>query len=102
MTYQPDNFTFEKSAFEISRVQTEQELSASNKVVANAINVNAASVNRAFGPMILDAPGVDLFIAKQADEIVSTVQTTRAGSTVGIWAMATSPNHQRKTQQKPS
>lgn len=97
MTYHPtEPHPLEERSFQITRIQQKQDLDAATKVIACVMNVAFDVVNRAFAPMILEGPGLDVFVAKQDGEVVSTVQTTRSGSVVGIWAMATAPTQQRR------
>ena len=46
--------------------------------------------------MILDGPGLDIFVTRQGGRAISSLQTTRLGAIVGIWAMTTAPEHQRQ------
>ncbi len=96
MVYRPENPRFDESSFQISRVDNPGDLKASNAAAASAFGIPLVSVDRAFGPAFLEGPGVDLFIARQGEVTVSTVQTTRSGLKVGIWAMATPPDQRRK------
>ena len=96
MTYHPQNTHPESGNYRVERIDTEPDLKEANGLVASAFGLPPESVNRAFGPPLLDGPGVAVFLARQNGHAISAVQTTRAGSIVGIWAMATAPEHQRK------
>jgi ribosomal protein S18 acetylase RimI-like enzyme len=96
MVYSPEKIHLEESNFQTSRVISETDLKTSNSVMARAFNISSESVNRAFSSSYIQGPGVDLFLARKDDMAISTVQTTRAGSMVGIWAMATMPEQQRR------
>jgi ribosomal protein S18 acetylase RimI-like enzyme len=96
MTYRPINPFLQGTSYQIVRVEHLADQQEANSVIASAFSAPVESVNRAFGPTLLDAPGFNLFVAKKNGKVVSTVQTTRAGSNVGIWAMATDPNLQHK------
>ena len=50
----------------------------------------------AFGPELLSGLGMTGYVAYKEEEPYSVVLTTQSGSTVGIWAMGTPPEHQRK------
>jgi GNAT superfamily N-acetyltransferase len=65
-------------------------------LVARAFDIPLASMNRVLGPAILDEPDVKLYVARRDAVPISTVSTTRAGDTVGIWSMGTPPEFQRQ------
>jgi GNAT superfamily N-acetyltransferase len=77
-------------------VTNERELAESNGLLARAGGIPRDAVNRAFGSAVLSGPGVDVFVAYRGEQAVSSVQTTRAGKDVGIWAMVTPPELQRQ------
>jgi GNAT superfamily N-acetyltransferase len=62
----------------------------------NADGVSTEQAERHFGPEFIEAPGLDLFIARNEGQPIATVTTTRGGSTVGIWAMITLDAYQRQ------
>ena len=96
MTYRPSDGRAEARTYQVERVENEQNLQAASRIIASAFGFPLESVNRVNGPMLLDGPGVDIFLARQNGNPVSAVASTRAGSTVGIWGMGTSPEFQRK------
>lgn len=96
MTYAPTEWPAQSGDYRCERVGSEQDLQEANRVAAIAFGLPLDAVQRAWGPIILDGPGVDIFLARKNAEAVSSVQTTRTGSTVGIWAMGTTADHQRK------
>jgi GNAT superfamily N-acetyltransferase len=96
MTYAPTALPTQSSDYHCERVESEQDLQEANRVAASAFSLPAEAVQRAWGAIILDGPGVDVFLARQNGGAVRSVQTTRMGSTVGIWAMGTATEHQRK------
>ena len=96
MTYRPQAVDEDIGPFQISRVEDLGGLQEMNYIIASGFSMPGESVVRTFGPEFLDGPGVDAFLAWRDGIAVSAVQTTRTGSTVGIWAMATPPEHQRQ------
>ena len=80
----------------VVRVEGTQDLRAANAVAAAAFGLPADAARRAWGPAILDGPGVDVFLAWRGAAPVAALQTTRFGAKVGIWAMGTAPLHQRR------
>jgi GNAT superfamily N-acetyltransferase len=96
MTYAPTTLPAQSGDFRCERVESEQDLQQANRVAASAFGLPVEAVQRAWGTIILDGPGVDIFLARQNGDALSSVQTTRMGSTVGIWAMGTTADHQRK------
>lgn len=96
MVYRPSDVHAKPGDYQIERIETEQGLQEVSEVEASAFGLPLESVTRVNGPMLLDGPGLDIFLARQAGSPVSTVQSTRAGTTVGIWIMGTPPEHQRK------
>jgi GNAT superfamily N-acetyltransferase len=96
MTYTPTNMPSPSGDYHCERVEREPALQEANRVAASAFGLPEDAVQHAWGPIILDGPGVDVFLARHHGEAISSVQTTRIGTTVGIWAMATAANYQRK------
>jgi GNAT superfamily N-acetyltransferase len=82
--------------YRVTQVTDADALREANAVAARAFALPEDAAQRAFGAPLLAAPGVELFLARQSATPISSVQTTRFGSTVGIWTMATPPEHQRK------
>jgi len=79
----------------VTRVVSAADLVAALSIMAQANALPEDAVQQTLGPGLLDAPGIDVFLARQGDRPISTVTTTRHGTTVGIWTMATSPESQR-------
>jgi GNAT superfamily N-acetyltransferase len=96
MTYTPAHMPAQSGDYHCERVESEPALQEANRVAASAFGLPEDAVQRAWGSIMLDGPGVDVFIARQHGEAISSVQTTRMGATVGIWAMGTAEGHQRK------
>jgi GNAT superfamily N-acetyltransferase len=82
--------------FDVASVRTTSDLAESNQLIASAFALPPESVDRVFTSALLEAPGGEAFIVRQSGIPMSSVQTTRAGATVGIWSMATPPEHRRK------
>ena len=96
MTYTPTHVPAQSGDYHCERVEGEPALREANRVAASAFGLPEDAVQRAWGSIMLDGPGVDVFLARQHGEAISSVQTTRMGATVGIWAMGTAEGHQRK------
>jgi GNAT superfamily N-acetyltransferase len=84
-----------RASYRVTLVPDADELREANAAAARAFSLPEDAAQRAFGPPLLTAPGVEVFLARQGSTPVSSVQTTRFGSSVGIWTMATLPEHQR-------
>ena len=95
MTHDGHGVTDAPGAVAVGRVVSVADLMAAQSIIAQANALPEDAVQRTLGPGFLDAPGVDVFLARQADRPISTVITTRHGATVGIWCMATLPESQR-------
>lgn len=80
----------------VTQVEDEATLRTANSVMARAFSLPEDAVQRAWGPALLDAPGVAMYLAHHEDTPVSAAVTTRHGTYVGIWCMATVPEHQRR------
>jgi len=74
----------------------EDVLARSNQLMAEAFSLPQPSIDRTMTAALLGKPGVDLFILNDGDTAMSSLCTTRAGDVVGVWSMATPPQHQRK------
>lgn len=96
MTYHPHDAHAEAGNYRVERVESEEDLDEVSRVVASGFGLPLEAVSRVIGPRLLDGPGLDIFLARQGGNAISTVQSTRAGSSVGIWVMATLPEQQRK------
>jgi ribosomal protein S18 acetylase RimI-like enzyme len=77
-------------------VEPDADLRTANGIMARAFSLPEDAVQRALGPAVLDAPGLAIFLASTGETPVSAVATLRHGPTVGIWCMATAPEHQRR------
>jgi GNAT superfamily N-acetyltransferase len=71
-------------------------LARSNRLMADAFSLPQPSVDRTMTATLLGKPGVDLFMLSDGATGMSSLCTTRVGEVVGIWSMATPPQHQRK------
>lgn len=96
MVLSPENAPSMTKDCQIKRAEDKEGIKAANAAMAAAFNIPAAMVHRAFGPLILESPGLEIFVANQDGNTVSALQTTRNGPYVGIWSMATPPEHQRQ------
>ena len=68
----------------------------SARVLCAAFNMPEESVLRALPASILESPGLDVFLASRDDRGVGSVTLTHHGDTVGIWAMGTDPEVQKR------
>lgn len=67
-----------------------------NCVVATTFDIPAEAINSAFGKGIPKHPGLQVYTAKQAGLIVSSLRISRIGKAAVIWCMATSTHLQRQ------
>lgn len=95
MTHDGHGVTDAPGMFEVTRVVSDADLVAARSIMAQANAFPEDAVQRTLGLGLLDAPGVDVFLARQGERPISTVITMRHGATVGIWCMATPPESQR-------
>jgi GNAT superfamily N-acetyltransferase len=66
-------------------------------LVSAAFELDRAWVGRTFcSNTLLESPTLSFFLASKEGEPYSAVTTTAGRTTVGIWSMATSPNHLRQ------
>jgi GNAT superfamily N-acetyltransferase len=102
MVYQPSagreagGSSSSAGAFRIEQATTPAALAEVNRLVANTFGVPLEVVERLFTPSILDTPGLALYLARDGEQAISTLLTTRASRAVGIWNMATVPERQRQ------
>lgn len=96
MTFTPESSLPVSTRYQVECVEEAEGLAACNDLLARSVGVPRRHLDRAFGPGMLEGPGIDVFLARHNEEPRSTLQTARAGKAVGIWAMATPPEHQRK------
>jgi GNAT superfamily N-acetyltransferase len=96
MIYHPYDGPAPHGDYQIERFESEQGLQEVSRVLASAFELPLESVNHVIGTMLLDGPGMDIFLAREHGNAISTVQSTRAGDIVGIWAMGTLSEQQRK------
>jgi GNAT superfamily N-acetyltransferase len=78
------------------RVTDPADLTAVASVCGPAFDQAIGSVARILDRNVLTLPGLDIFLARSGDVPVSALATTLHGGFLGIWAMATSPSHQRQ------
>ena len=78
----------------IERIDDPAVLREATPLAARTFGLPPADVARVYNPESLAAPGVDYFIVRREGEVWSFVQTSRIGTQVGIWSMATAPEYQ--------
>jgi GNAT superfamily N-acetyltransferase len=83
--------------FTIERVIDSASMAVVADLMASAFAMDRTWCVRTFtSPSLLEAPGVEFFIARRGDEPMSAVTTTGTGATIGIWGMSTPPEKQRQ------
>jgi N-acetylglutamate synthase-like GNAT family acetyltransferase len=86
-----------RHGFAIEHVTNEKSLGAVADLVSAAFELDRAWVGRTFcSNTLLESPTLSFFLASKEGEPCSAVTTTAGRTTVGIWSMATSPNHLRQ------
>jgi GNAT superfamily N-acetyltransferase len=96
MTYHPRAGGTAASQFRITKVESEEDLRHRLLLASSAFGFPLDIAGRVFTPATLDVPGIECFMARRNGTPFSSVWTTRGGSTVGIWGMATPPEQQRQ------
>jgi GNAT superfamily N-acetyltransferase len=83
--------------FSIDRVKDPHGMAVYADMVAAAFEMDRTWVGRTFAaPSLLEAPGVEVYIARRGGEPMSGLTTTGTGATIGIWSMSTPPQKQRQ------
>ena len=85
-----------EGAYQGERVADEAGLQDAVRIAAVTFGIAPEVAARVWGPAMLDALGLDVFLVRRGGKPVSTVTTTRGGAIVGIWTMATPPEYQRR------
>ncbi|MGH2347246.1 MAG: GNAT family N-acetyltransferase [Chloroflexota bacterium] len=96
MTYRPRAGGTAASQFQITQVESEEDLRHPLLLASSAFGFPLDIAGRVFTPATLNLPGIKCFVARRNGTPFSSVWTTRGGSTVGIWNMATAPEQQRQ------
>ena len=97
MTHHPfDTPPAERTNYQIERVEGVKDLREVGGILASAFELPLESCNRVLWEALLEGPGMDVFLARENGHAVSALQSTRAGDIVGIWAMGTRSERQRK------
>jgi GNAT superfamily N-acetyltransferase len=87
----------QKSGYTVQRVVDEKALTDVADLTAAAFALDREWVGRTFcSAALLPARAISFFLASKDGEPYSAVTTTASGADVGIWSMATSPNHLRQ------
>lgn len=81
-------------AYVIERICDPAVLSEATPLAARTFGLPTAAVARIYNQEALTVPGLDYFIARRGGEVWSFVQTSRIGTQVGVWSMATPPEFQ--------
>ena len=96
MTHDGQVVTLAERGITVRQVTTGADLGVANGIMARAFSLPEDALQRTFDRALLDAPGVAVFLASREDTPVSAVVTSRHGTTVGIWCMATAPEYTRQ------
>lgn len=96
MVCAPDEHVSASHGYEVDRIDNEAHLQELLPLIAAAFSLDPEHVRLAMGATLLESPCVDVFVASRDGEPLSTVTATRHGAIVGIWTMATPPQHQRQ------
>lgn len=78
----------------VERVVSEENLRDAVTVAVRTFRFSPVASQRVWGPALLQAASIDVFLARYDGAPVGTVMTTVGGGVVGIWAMATLPERQ--------
>lgn len=78
----------------IEHIDDPAVLSEAAPLSARTFGLPVADVARVYSPESLTTSGVDYFVARREGEVWSFVQTSRIGTQIGIWSMATAPEYQ--------
>lgn len=70
------------------------QLSDACTVIAVAFGFPASAAERAFGTRPVSYPAADIWLVRNGSNAIAAAITTRTGSSVGLWAMATRPDRQ--------
>jgi GNAT superfamily N-acetyltransferase len=83
--------------FEIERVIDSAGMAVVTDLAASAFALDPTWCGRTFTcASLLEAPGLEFFIARRGAVPMSSVTTTGTGATIGIWTMSTPPDKQRQ------
>ncbi len=83
--------------FAVHQVRDEKSLGVVADLVAAAFSLDREWVGRTFcSKALLEVPSLSFFLASTQGEPISAVTTTAGPNVVGIWSMATAPQHQRR------
>ncbi len=79
----------------VDQVLDAAELREANRITAAAFGSPEEAINRVWRPLLLETPGLEIFLGRRDGAAISVVMTMRHGSVTGIWTMGTLPDHQR-------
>ena len=99
MVLRPDGPPVEPSDtgwYQVDRVTTPEDLAVVHHLQAAAFGLPLNSIARILDQRLLALPDTSVFLTRREGQPVSTVTTTGASEVVGIWSMATPPEHQRQ------
>ena len=96
MTLPARQFLAESHGFAVRTATTAADLAAANRLMASAFDLPAHCLEAAFSTGLLAAADVRVQLVLAAGEPVGALQTTVADGMVGVWSMATPPEHRRR------
>ena len=80
----------------VRRVVNAPDLSAANRVMAEAFDLPGEAVEQAFPAAILEVCDVQVFLVLDGEKPVGALQATLGEGITGIWSMSTLPEYRRQ------
>ncbi len=82
--------------WQMHRVAEASMLHAASRIDAAGFDLPNEVCERIYSPALLHVPGVSVFVGSWGDTPMSSLQAVQSGKTVGIFSMATLPQHRRQ------
>ena len=96
MTLPALQFPPESHGFAVRTAITTADLSTANRLMASAFDLPAHCLDAAFATGLLATADVRVHLVLAAGEPVGALQTTVSEGMVGVWSMATPPDHRHR------
>jgi GNAT superfamily N-acetyltransferase len=84
------------SGYVVGDVRDGARLGDACAVIAAAFGFPARVADRAFGTRLISYPATDIWLARRGRQAIAAAITTRTGSSVALWAMATRPDRRHQ------